>query len=615
MFLNIKLHFTTASLLFSLFIIGPQLLAQNEGNVWYFGSKAGLDFNGSDPLVLTNGQMITFEGCSSIADQDGELLFYTNGVSVWNANHQVMPNGDFLVGNISSTQSSIIVKKPFSASEFYIFTTDDFVLSEGLFYSIVDMDLDNGLGDINEFKNIQILENTAEKVTAIPHANGIDYWILTLLKDSPDFYAYKLGVNGLDTIPVISSIAEVGDINSNSIGYMKSSAQGDRIACANYDQNFVNIFDFNDNTGELQLFTRLNVVQAYGLEFSEDGNLLYTIGWSSTLSLKQYNLNAGSPTQIVNSAYQVGGYSSNSHGAIQMAPDGKIYIAKEYTHYLHRINNPNVIGEGCDFEMNAVDLSPGICNTGLPTFTSAINNQISLKSENHCIGDSTLIFTNYSAYDSIFWYIEDLVNYTYRGNPIEHVFSDTGNFEVAFLAYKNGEVDSSLINIYIFPYPEVFIGEDQELCEGEHLILDAEQENGTYLWQNGSTEAQFTAWNIGDYWVNVTVNECTNSDSIWLYNCDAYVEYPTIFTPNNDGVNDIFEPIYYRDVVNYSIQIYDRWGILMYESSNIDTAWDGTLNSKECSDGVYFYILNYAGTNEKEHQRKGTVTLTRARTR
>src|ERR1700749_2004782 len=105
-------------LLIMLFIFSIAIYAQKQGNIWFFGNHAGIDFNYTPPTVLLNGQTYFTgyeqwnEGCSSISDSSGSLLFYTNGVKIWDRTQQVMPNGDSLIGNISSTQSSIIVPKP-----------------------------------------------------------------------------------------------------------------------------------------------------------------------------------------------------------------------------------------------------------------------------------------------------------------------------------------------------------------------------------------------------------------------------------------------------------------------------------------------------------------------
>jgi hypothetical protein len=67
--------------------------SQNQANIWYFGSFAGVDFNSGSPVSLSDGAMTTNEGCATICDSEGELLFYTDGTKVYNKNHSIMPNG------------------------------------------------------------------------------------------------------------------------------------------------------------------------------------------------------------------------------------------------------------------------------------------------------------------------------------------------------------------------------------------------------------------------------------------------------------------------------------------------------------------------------------------
>src|SRR5256885_14257908 len=109
-------------IIFSLFT--ENSFAQKEANIWYFGNYGGVDFNSGSPVVLTNSAMSAFEGCTSIANHNGQLLFYTDGMSVWNKNHQIMYNGMGLDGNSSSTQSGVIVPQPGAGNGniYYIFT-------------------------------------------------------------------------------------------------------------------------------------------------------------------------------------------------------------------------------------------------------------------------------------------------------------------------------------------------------------------------------------------------------------------------------------------------------------------------------------------------------------
>ena len=122
--------------------------AQHEADKWYFGVNAGLDFFGGPPVAIYGGAMATTEGCATISDNNGNLLFYTDGVTVWNRNHQVMPNGTGLMGGISSTQSSICIPLPGSTLIYYLFTVAEIGGPNGFRYSIVDMSLQGGNGDV-----------------------------------------------------------------------------------------------------------------------------------------------------------------------------------------------------------------------------------------------------------------------------------------------------------------------------------------------------------------------------------------------------------------------------------------------------------------------------------
>ena len=97
---------------------------ENTANQWYFGINAGVDFSTGIPIVTTDGQITGWEGCATVGDINGNLLFYTDGQGIYNANHQIMQNGSGMMGNYSATQSSIIVPYPNNDSLFYVFTVD-----------------------------------------------------------------------------------------------------------------------------------------------------------------------------------------------------------------------------------------------------------------------------------------------------------------------------------------------------------------------------------------------------------------------------------------------------------------------------------------------------------
>jgi hypothetical protein len=136
--------------------------SQKETNNWYFGENAGVSFSSGSPVALTNGALVTREGCAAISDKNGNLLFYTDGVTVYNKNHSIMQNGTDLKGHSSSTHSAIIVPNPSDTRVYYIFTVDAQGGANGLQYSVVNITLDGGLGGVTS-KNNLIVTPTTEK--------------------------------------------------------------------------------------------------------------------------------------------------------------------------------------------------------------------------------------------------------------------------------------------------------------------------------------------------------------------------------------------------------------------------------------------------------------------
>ncbi len=366
-------------------------------SVWHFGFGASLDFRYDPPLAGIESIMDQWEGCSSISDDNGDILFYTNGVTVWNATNSVMPNGSGLYGSNSSTQSSIVVPKPESTTEYYIFTLErdghHYADCKGFCYSIVDMTLNGGLGDVvSGQKNVEINNPHTEKITAINHSNGTDIWILTHDWGNNDFLAYLMLSTGLNTTPVTSSVGIVHYDNStgwNSAGYMKASPGGTKVAVNVLGAQTTQVFDFDASTGIVSNAITLSTSrhQAYGLEFSPDGTKLYTTAWEHN-NILQYNLSLGDEASIVASEIEIGisavsgGSNYSGLGAMQVAPDGNIYVAKDangiggdvnsLNGWLGVISNPNdaytAAKAGATYIDKGVYLGGKASGIGLPTY-------------------------------------------------------------------------------------------------------------------------------------------------------------------------------------------------------------------------------------------------------
>lgn len=351
-------------------IVFNPLCAQNANSIWYFGIHAGLDFNTGTPVPLSNGVLNTAAGCASIADAAGALLFYTDGITVWNRNHVQMPDGDSLAGGFQSTQSALIVPKPSSVNLFYIFTVQQYNTTRNFSYSVVDLSLDGGNGDVTN-KNTLIISNVTEKLTAVKHANNADVWVMVHGYGTNNFSAYLVSSTGISA-PVTSAIGPVVT-SSNAVGYMKFSPDGSKIAYAANLANYVDLFDFNSTTGTVSNEKYLTLPTAfsgaYGVEFSLSGIFLYSI-FALPGTLFQWDITSNIAATINATRQQVGS-SASSGGALQLAPDGKIYVAGYQRTFLGAINSPELAGTLCNFVDNAVFLGGDTALYGLPNFVQS----------------------------------------------------------------------------------------------------------------------------------------------------------------------------------------------------------------------------------------------------
>lgn len=472
--------------IFLLFIFLPALSsAQKETSYWFFGNRAGINFKDDGSIaVSSNGKLQTVEGSATISDHEGNLLFYTDGITVYNKNHAIMPNGTGLKGNYSSTQSAIIVPMPGSSSKYYLFTVDkpDYFRVpddpiEGVNYSVVDMSLYAGLGGVVDGqKNIHLVTynpndpveseyKSSEKISAIVSGECNSYWVLTQMTNK--FYAFKITTAGVNPNPVISTLSNsfgpvfnADGVNVTAKGYLKISPNGKRVAAAysstprnnangeSKNSGEVYLYDFDDITGKVsneQLL--LEQSYPYGVEFSANSEVLYVtanIYNSSNVfthsALYQYDLNAGN---IRNSQLQIKG-SQNVAGALQLGPNNKIYRAgypvfSTTFHKMSVIKNPEIIGAGCDYFENTIDISPGEIEIGLPPFVQSYFAQ-DFNYENLCVGSETHFFVTDDKkddFDSVLWDFGD--GNTSTDLDAYHIYAEPGTYQVQFQAFVDGD--------------------------------------------------------------------------------------------------------------------------------------------------------------------------------
>ncbi|SFZ89275.1 gliding motility-associated C-terminal domain-containing protein [Flaviramulus basaltis] len=474
------------------------VFSQKEAANWYFGDFAGLNFNSGNPLPLLDGKLVTSEGCASISDPNGNLLFYTDGVTVWDRRHEIMPNGSGLLGHSSSTESALIIPKPGSKTRFYIFTIDqpsyflkDIPVINGVNYSEVDLALNNGFGDVvDNVKNFHLItynpndstENkykSSEKITAVTHSNGSSIWVITNFRNR--FFSFLVDFNGVNSNPIISTVQQmvqpiINDEGANvsAIGYLKVSPNGKKIAIAHSSTSIggprtgrkksgkVLLYDYNNSNGivsnQLEL---LSGAYPYGLEFSPNSKLLYvtnsTFDETDTFlngQLYQYNLEN---YNIINSRQTIIS-SQNIAGALQLAIDGKIYRSgyKVFSTGLDIsvIKKPNNIGVSCNYSENSIYLGGRAAKLGLPPFVQSIF-LYTFDYEYTCLGDQTHFFiTSEEPYDSVVWDFGD--GQTSTEEEPYHVFNTIGVYSVNLTMSLNGvQYDPLIKQVIISDSPNV----------------------------------------------------------------------------------------------------------------------------------------------------------------
>lgn len=527
---------------FIVLFITSLAFSQQEASVWYFGQNAGLKFQPDGSVTtLSDGQLFTFEGCATIADSNGNLLFYTDGTSVWDKNHIKMPGGDYalgtgLFGDSSSTQSAIIVPKPNDANVYYIFTVDephhgnaqvypnvysgtyndgtstplyDDGVNNGLNYSIVDLSVtgSNGsVGNVISRNNHLVTYNPdptgeeikykcSEKVTAVMDTATNSYWVITQFVDK--FYAFKVTGTGVNVTPVISTqipVISTSGYRRNAQGYLKASPSGTKLAIAHKQNDFVTgvgddgsvtgsvyVYDFNLTTGVVtnpQLV--LPSVGAYGVEFSKESDLLYvsyvTLFQFPDTKIAQFNLLS---SDIPNSKVVL--YQGNDvYGALQMAINNKIYYSADASNSLGVINNPDVIGTGCNLVLKQQPLASGTSRKyGLPPFISSFFNA-SFTTQDVCFGSTTqFVLTTTQSVTSVLWDFGD--GSTSNNLSPNHYYALPGNYTVSVTATTATGTSTKSRTVTISTLPIANTIANQSICEGNTTLYDLTQNNSTLL--------------------------------------------------------------------------------------------------------------------------------------
>lgn len=718
-------------LLFTAFAFSTNVPAQNynqsdgylkANSKWVFGTNIGWDktLNNLFPVSGLNASGATL----SVADSaTGQLLFYSNGVQCWTATGQLMPNGSNIGGEGNGGRTQPVCAVPFvtEPGKYFLFALSDPFSSNGvvpgnkgkLYYSILDMSLNNGAGDIVPGQKAILLDSLlGSSIIAIP-GNQCDVWLMAHALYSSTYKAYHITAAGLDLNPVVSATGPVVDPtpvqfggNSWRLGYtqgqMSVSPDRSKIAYGVISLNGIPLppgtsplgfvlSRFNPDNGTVTETLQFNEgdIHVYGTGFSPDNTKLYinvvASGNNTTNGIIQYDISNYNTAAIAGSAMAIFPMTAGSikQKYIKLYHD-TLYLSNQSTGgvpTLSVITDPNQPGILCGYQNAAVSLTGAI----VQGITNDIVFAMPADTLYHTLLDVAICA------DMVPMILEVPAGRTaYRWDNASGNRQRIINQRGTYWAYSNSgcKVHSDTF-IVTGTDVKAKLGADTTICnQASFLLQPLVSPDAAYLWQDGSHADSLLVSVSGTYWISVSKDGCTNSDSInvtiadlrqdlgpddtackdipvaltlkakgtgrtqvtwsdgstanslaittpgtfWVQAsqgickasdtirvvrelCDCHLMVPNAFSPNNDGINDLFMPQIEPGcaVSGYELYVYNRWGQnVFYYYGHAATGWDGRFQGKPCDAGTYFfYVKMKKGTTGIGFKQQGELVLLR----
>lgn len=472
---------------------------------WYFGDEASLDFRSGSAVPGAASAMYCQEGSATMCDAQGELLFYTNGLTIWDRTHQEMENGTGLLGGstTSSTNQALILRWPGSSTEYCVITMDEFEngYDNAVRWSKVDMSLNDGLGAVT-LKNQLLHGQSKESVGATYHTNGEDIWLVFPRASPSSLIIRRLTPTGFlppVTVPIPGSDNILRPVFNHTGKRLTMSWRTPSPFAYSW-----HLFDFDPATG--QLSNQMDFPQEgsnfiMGAEFSPDNSVLYLSDFDG---IHQYDLSQTTASAIQGSRITL---TTLSPFMMRLAPDGMIYADGQGTANLSVVRAPNVVGTGCDFVLSSQNLAPGLSRIGLPLFVrgTPFAAEVALSApDTACVNGSAevaVLFVDSTC--TYTWTVNDAAVQPTLGDTVL-VLDYAGQDSVVVRVEKAcpcGYVAGTRV-VHFAPAPAFSLGPDTVVCAGQQLVLDAGPASA-HLWSNGSTQQSTTITTPGTVWVEV----------------------------------------------------------------------------------------------------------------
>ncbi len=501
--------------------------AQKNYNNWVFGQGAWINFPDavSNPSFVERAAINQVEGCTAYSDDNGNLLFYSDGTTVWNKSHQVITNGNGLKGSWTASQGAFIFPVPGAKDKLYIICLGATERSnEHAYYSIIDYSKGYAQAEVIDKNKILNDSYDGERAAVIKKPDKPGYWLILDDVAYPKYLIYDVSPSG---ISLFSSYSGVMNKQDNH-GVVKISPNSNLIISVNSDNPEFEICRFNPFEGiiyESMMIKSTGLGKTvHGADFSPNNRFAYISsnkreGSSWITILNQFDIidyfKTDNP-QLSNIVWENFNWRIASKEAVELAPNNKVYIASPETNYISCINAPNLKYPSCNYEKQAVDLKTTRSMLGLPSkVVEPIIKYVFIDSV-VCDGED---FEYDSEYGSGSFWITPNKGVINGPKLTIKKFSelDTGYYH---LYDENSELRLILHLDYIsndlFRFVEAI--PDIYLCPGDSVLIQVNDDVERIIWGDGSTSRNFYVYKPGKHKFTVFLkNGCVIEDEIEIF--------------------------------------------------------------------------------------------------
>lgn len=527
-----------------------------ENKVWIFDANNGITFDTLPPQGITSNMCYSCVGLNnpgenfeqyapgaSVCDASGQLLFYTDGSVIWDRTGQKMIGSyptlgasSFMARITNGVDGALITMMPENPGKYFVFSlTDEWNNYPGpgfLYYSMVDTQLNGGLGDVIPGKRWILLDsNLAQRMTAVP-GNNCNVWLIVHSDDTNMFKAYEITWQGINPNPVISytGVPAVTPWYDWDVGQITMAPS--RTSIVSCYRDFVELYDFDPATGIVSNGWVVDSAAGdglYGVCFSPDNSKLYVtrgqvspVSYSPDCAIDELDLSLPTHEAIKLSLFNVAGasvppyYQYAAGGELRLGPNGIIYFASvDGTPYWYNtIEQPDSYGMACQANLdqnefptaNTFGGSPGMGNEPVKAIPSPHADTAGSIAQDTCV-----LFDNGWS-ETLHAPQGDFLTYVWNNGSADTMLKITkpGKY---WVTCTDRCMDATIDTFVIKILPVFTLGNDTTVCFLP-ITLKAGLNDVSYLWSTGSIVDSTQVTSPGTYWASASAEGCSYTDSI-----------------------------------------------------------------------------------------------------